>query len=214
MSKQHDKTNTLRANPRWDHFAQKAKDKGFASRAVFKLQDIDRRFRLFTPGQRVLDLGCAPGGWLKYAALRVGATGRVVGIDRFATPAPAPQATTIAADLHEVPGLGEEGRPFDVVLSDMAPDTTGIRHVDQDRSAVLARLALDWASRWGKRGSAFVVKLFQGPDFHAFLAETKRLYGKVKCVKPEASRKESIEIYIVAQDKKEGPSAPDPSNPS
>lgn len=189
----------------WDHYAQKARDKGFASRAVFKLQDIDRRFRLFTPGQRVLDLGCAPGGWLKYAAQQVGAKGRVVGIDRFETPAPAPQVVTIAADLQQALDLGEEARPFDVVLSDMAPDTTGIRHVDQDRSAVLARIALEWAARWGKRGSAFVVKLFQGPDFHAFLAEIKQLYGKVKCVKPEASRKESIELYIVAQNKKQDP---------
>jgi len=191
-------------DPRWDRFAQRAKDQGYASRAVFKLAEIDERFGIFKLGQRVLDLGCAPGGWLRYAAEKVGAQGRVVGIDRFATPPPAGHVATITGDLTQDVDLGADAAPFDVVLSDMAPDTTGVRHVDQDRSADLTAMALDWANRWGKPGSSFVAKVFQGPDFGVFLQEVKLRYAKVRCVRPEATRKASIEIYVVATGKREG----------
>jgi 23S rRNA (uridine2552-2'-O)-methyltransferase len=189
-------------DPRWDRFAQKAKDEGYASRAVYKLEEIDRRFRVFATGRRVLDLGCAPGGWLKYAAERVGDRGLVVGIDRREVPPPAPHVRTFAADLTQPFAM------FDIVLSDMAPDTTGVRHVDQDRSVMLARIALEWALRLGKHGSTFIAKLFQGPDFQAFLGEVKQAYAAVRCVRPEATRRESYEIYIVAQQKRRGPEAP------
>ncbi|MDP8222858.1 MAG: RlmE family RNA methyltransferase [Candidatus Lernaella stagnicola] len=189
-------------DPRWDHFAQRAKDEGYASRAVYKLAEIDRRVSLFVPGARVLDLGCAPGGWLQYAAQKVTASGRVVGIDLRPTDVQAPQVRTIVGDLLEGVDLGEETKPFDVVLSDMAPDTTGVRNVDQARSAELARLAFQWALRLGAPGSAFVTKIFQGPDFEALLRDVKDAYEKVRCVRPEATRKESIEVFIVALKKK------------
>ncbi len=192
-------------DPRWDRFAQRAKDEGYASRAVYKLEEIDRRFRIFAPGRRVLDLGCAPGGWLKFAAQRVGDKGAVVGIDRFEVAPPLPNVTAYAADLTQPFAPGDEFAPFDVVLSDMAPDTTGVRHVDKDRSAELTRIAFQWALRLGKAGSAFVAKMFQGPDFHTLLADVKKHYGAVRCVRPEATRRESYEIYIVAQKKRHGP---------
>jgi 23S rRNA (uridine2552-2'-O)-methyltransferase len=194
-------------DPRWDHYAQKAKDEGYASRAVYKLEEIDRRFRVFASGRRVLDLGCAPGGWLKYAAERVGPRGAVIGIDRFEVTPPAENVQTFAADLTQPFARAEGFAPFDVILSDMAPDTTGIRHVDQDRSTALACIAFDWALRLGKPGSTFIAKLFQGPDFHPFLAEIKRHFANVRCVRPDATRKESFEVYIVAVGKKDMPSA-------
>jgi 23S rRNA (uridine2552-2'-O)-methyltransferase len=194
-------------DPRWDHFAQQAKNEGYASRAVYKLAEIDRRFKLFTPGARVLDLGCAPGGWTQYAAEQVGLSGKVVGIDRVVTEVIAPQVITMQGDLLEDFDIGEQAKPFDVVLSDMAPDTTGIRHVDQDRSDELARVALEWASRWGKPGSAFVAKLFQGGTFQDFLTDVRAAYGHVKCVRPEATRRKSIEVYVIGQKKKSGPTA-------
>jgi len=190
-------------DPRWDHYAQKAKDEGYASRAVYKLAEIDKRFKIFASGRRVLDLGCAPGGWLKYAAQQVGPHGAVFGIDRFEVQPPAPNVHALAADLTADKVPDDWAGPYDIVLSDMAPDTTGIRHVDQDRSAALARIALDWAIRLGRPGSSFIVKLFQGPDFHALLAEIKKAYGAVRCVRPDATRKESFEIYIVAQKKRQ-----------
>ena len=192
-------------DPRWDRYSAKAKKEGYAARSVYKLEEIDKRFRLIAPGAKVLDLGCHPGSWLQYAALRIGKQGRAVGIDRTATEAPAANARTIRADLTEPFDVADLGGPFDVVTSDMAPDTTGIRHVDQDRSAVLADIALDFALRLGKKGSSFVCKVFQGPDFNDYLVRVKAAYGKVRCVRPEATRKQSIEVFVVATDKRADP---------
>ncbi|MHA1568412.1 MAG: RlmE family RNA methyltransferase [Alphaproteobacteria bacterium] len=191
-----------RGDPRWDHFAKKAKKEGYAARSVYKLVEIDRRFKLFKPGQRVLDLGCHPGSWLQYTAERIGSGGLAVGVDRAETRPPAKNTRTYQADLTEQFDTDQLGGPFDVVLSDMAPDTTGVRHVDQDRSALLGEIAFDYAQRLGKSGSALVIKIFQGPDFTAFLNRIKQAYARVRCVRPEASRKESIEVYIVALGKK------------
>jgi 23S rRNA (uridine2552-2'-O)-methyltransferase len=190
-------------DPRWDHYADRAKKEGYAARSVYKLEEIDRRFHLLRPGAHVLDLGCHPGSWLQYAAEHVGKQGLVVGIDRTPTRAPAANARTIQADLTEPFDAATLGGPFDVVLSDMAPDTTGIRHVDQDRSAVLGEIALDFAVRLGKKGSAVVIKIFQGPDFNNFMNRVRQAYGSVRCVRPEATRKASFEVYVVGTDKRE-----------
>lgn len=196
-------------DPRWDRFSDKAKREGYAARSVYKLQEIDERFGLLKQGMHVLDLGCHPGSWLKYAAQRVGGQGRVLGIDRTPTKAPAANAVTLEADLTDPLDPAALGGGFDAVLSDMAPDTTGIRHVDQDRSALLAEIAMTIAQRHGKAGSALVIKIFQGPDFHPLLARAKSLYDKVRCVRPEATRKQSIEVYIVATGKYEPGAADD-----
>jgi 23S rRNA (uridine2552-2'-O)-methyltransferase len=168
---------------------------------VFKLEEIDQRVHLLGPDDRVLDLGCAPGSWLQYARARVGAGGALVGIDRFPLEPPIPGARTLVGDVMEVDAeelLGELPA-FDVVLSDMAPDTTGIRHVDQARSEALFERALDLAEATLAIGGAFVGKLFQGPDFEKLVTRCRRRFDQVKIVKPEGSRARSIEQYVVAR---------------
>lgn len=194
---------------RQDRFARQAKAEGYAARSVYKLAEIDRRFRLFRPGLHVLDLGCHPGGWLKYAAEQVGKSGQVAGIDRRPTTPPKSNVSTFEADLTQSLEKLQLPSPFDVVLSDMAPDTTGIRHVDQDRSAILGEIALQMAETLGKQGSALVVKIFQGPHFDDYLQRVRQAYARVRCVRPEATRKKSIEVYVVALDKRKALPAPD-----
>jgi 23S rRNA (uridine2552-2'-O)-methyltransferase len=184
---------------RRDRFHQQAQKAGFRSRAVFKLEEIDHAHKLFHPGDRVLDLGCAPGSWLQYAAGRVGASGRLVGIDRTALRAGIAGARLIAGDIYQTPTaelLGEL-EAFDVVLSDMAPDTIGVRHVDQARSEELFERALAIALETLVPKGAFVAKLFQGPDFQRLITQCRASFTQVKIVKPESSRKFSIEQYIV-----------------
>ena len=186
---------------RHDAFHKRAKQQGFRSRAVFKLGEVDDRFGLMKPGGRVLDLGCAPGSWLQYARGRVGAKGELVGIDRFPLDPPVPGARLIVGDIFDVGAdelRGDTGG-FDLVMSDMAPDTTGIRHVDQARSEVLFTRALDIAEEVLVNGGAFVGKLFQGPEFQDLVTRCRRDFDAVKIVKPEGSRSRSIEQYVVAR---------------
>jgi 23S rRNA (uridine2552-2'-O)-methyltransferase len=186
---------------RKDRFHQQAKKQGFRARSVFKLEEIDQKFDLFRPGGRVLDLGCAPGSWLQYAAGRVGPGGRMVGIDRTLIELALPNVRLMVGDVHSVTPeelLGDLGH-FDVVLSDMAPDTTGIRHVDQTRSEGLFERALDIAIATLDHGGHFVGKLFQGPDFQKLMTRCRAEFAQVKPVKPASSRTTSIEQYIVAR---------------
>jgi 23S rRNA (uridine2552-2'-O)-methyltransferase len=185
---------------RRDHFHRRAQKQGFRARAVFKLQEIDEKHRVLRPGMRVLDLGCAPGSWLQYAADRVGPGGRLVGIDRAAIDLALPNLRLLVGDVFEVDPaalLGELAR-FDAVLSDMAPDTTGIRHVDQTRSEALFERALDIATATLAHGGCLVGKLFQGPDFQRLIARCRGEFSAVKMQKPKGSRQESIEQYVVA----------------
>jgi 23S rRNA (uridine2552-2'-O)-methyltransferase len=187
-------------NVRKDHFHERAKDAGFRARAVFKLEEIDKAVGLFKPGDRVLDLGCAPGSWLQYARSRIGDAGRMVGIDRVAIPG-IPGARLMVGDVFTVvPAdlLGDLER-FDVVLTDMAPDTTGIRHVDQARSEALFERALEIAVAVLAPGGNFVGKLFQGPDFKRLLDACRVRFAQVKSAKPASSRSFSIEQYVVAR---------------
>jgi 23S rRNA (uridine2552-2'-O)-methyltransferase len=186
---------------RHDVFFRKAREAGFAARSVFKLEDLDRRFRLLHPGDRVLDLGCRPGSWLKYALGIVGQHGRAVGLDRTPLDTPLPGARVIVGDVFTITDadlLGDE-RAFDVVLSDMAPDTTGIRATDQARSAGLVGEALARAERLLAPGGAFVAKIFQGPDVAALRKQMQVRFGEVHLVKPEGSRAASTELYLVAK---------------
>jgi 23S rRNA (uridine2552-2'-O)-methyltransferase len=186
---------------RRDHFHQRAQKAGFRSRAVFKLEEIDHAQDLLRSGARVLDLGCAPGSWLQYAASRVGAKGRLVGIDRAELRAGVAGARLIVGDIYETStaDLLGELEAFDVVMSDMAPDTTGIRHVDQARSEELFERALAIACETLAPGGHFVAKLFQGPDFQRLIGECRKHFAKVKLVKPESSRQFSIEMYVVGR---------------
>jgi 23S rRNA (uridine2552-2'-O)-methyltransferase len=186
---------------RHDAFFKKAREGGFAARSVFKLEEIDRRHRVLRPGERVLDLGCRPGSWLQYAVKMVGPHGAVVGLDRQPLPQAVAGARALVGDVFTIPDgelLGEL-RAFDVVLSDMAPDTTGIRGTDQARSAALVEEALARAERLLAPGGAFVAKIFQGPDVAALRKRMGQRFAEVHLVKPEGSRAQSTEMYLVGK---------------
>ena len=194
MSKLHERRN------RHDAYHLQARREGFAARSVFKLQEIDERFRLLRAGQRVLDLGCRPGSWLQYAARVVGPRGVLVGLDRTPLDVVIPGARILVGDvfaltaeemLGDLPG-------FDLVLSDMAPDTSGVRAVDQARSENLFERALEIAEATLAPGGGFVGKLFQGPAQPALVARGRAGFDRVVLVKPKSSRSESIEQYVVA----------------
>lgn len=182
-----------------DHFGHRARKEGFAARSVYKLEEIDRRVKLLAPGKRVLDLGAFPGSWTHYAASKVGPTGRVLGIDQkeFRGGLPA-WAKIIMGDALTLDLATEHGPgSFDVVLSDMAPATTGHRFVDQTRSYDLYAKALNVAAAVLPPGGHFVGKIFLGPDFEQAKKDTHRIFEETKIVKPPASRTESYETYLV-----------------
>jgi 23S rRNA (uridine2552-2'-O)-methyltransferase len=186
---------------RHDAFFRKARGAGFAARSVYKLEEIDHKLRLLRAGDRVLDLGCRPGSWLQYARKAVGESGAVVGIDRDPLPQPIAGARVLRADLMTVTDaelLGEL-KAFDVVLSDMAPNTTGIRATDQARSAALVEEALARAERLLAPGGAFVAKIFQGPDVEAIRKRMAARFSDVRTLKPDGSRAQSAEIYLAGK---------------
>ena len=189
---------------RHDAYHQRAKKEGFAARAIYKLEEIDEKHPLFKPGAAVLDLGCRPGSWLQYASRQVGPKGALVGIDRTALEVTIPGARLIVGDVFTVtPGeLSGDLPGFDVVLSDMAPDTSGIRSLDQARSEALFERALDLAELLLVPGGNFVGKLFQGPEFHKLLIRCRAGFTKVVSIKPKGSRTESIEQYVVGLGRK------------
>ncbi|HEY1556078.1 MAG TPA: RlmE family RNA methyltransferase [Kofleriaceae bacterium] len=186
---------------RRDRFHQKAKREGYLARAVYKLEELDERFAIFKPGQRVLDLGCAPGSWLQYARGKVGDRGVLVGIDRTALRNDVAGARVIAGDVMTIDPAALRGElaAFDVVLSDMAPDTSGVRSLDQARSEALFERALELALALLAPGGAFVGKLFQGPDFKKLLEAVRARFTTAKTAKPESSRQISIEQYVVGK---------------
>lgn len=188
-----------------DHYFRRAKKEGFPARSVYKLEEVDRRVRLLKPGQRVLDLGCHPGSWLQYCARVVGKRGLVVGIDtRSISIELPPHVHFFQADVFELlpADLYHISEEFDVVLSDLAPATSGIRSVDSSRSFVLFRRALTLADDLLVPGAHFLGKIFQGSGFDEIVQELKSKFRKVKGIKPRATRKQSKEIFLVAMDKK------------
>jgi 23S rRNA (uridine2552-2'-O)-methyltransferase len=184
-----------------DPYVQAAKAQGWRSRAAFKLIELDEKFHLLKPGARVVDLGCAPGGWTQVALRRAGEQGRVVGLDLLPVD-PVPGATILQGDFQdaEVERQVEAalGGQADLVLSDMAPNTTGHAATDHLRIMALAELALDFALRVLAPGGAFVAKVFQGGSEKAFLDTLKQRFAQVRHAKPPASRKDSAELYVVA----------------
>lgn len=192
-------------NPR-DHYFKKAKKENFAARSVYKLEEIDKRFHLFRPGQTVLDLGAAPGSWSQYAAKKIGDKGRILGIDLTEITVKVPNASFLVGDINQVDisqTANELGLPvpFDVVLSDMAPKTTGIRITDQARSLELCQMALISAAKYLKPGGAFVTKFFHSDDFKSFQNDVKKQFKRVEIVKPESTRSISKEIFFVGLNK-------------
>ena len=188
---------------RSDVFVKRAAQAGYRSRAAYKLAEIDDRDSIFAPGQVVVDLGAAPGGWSQVAAARTGPGGRVVAMDLLAME-PLPGVEFIPGDFHQAETLARleavlAGRAVDLVLSDMAPNISGIRAGDQARAMALAELALDFADTHLVAGGTLLVKVFQGADYPAFLAAMKRRCRDTKVRKPEASRRKSTEHYLLGR---------------
>lgn len=186
-----------------DPFVKLAQKEGYRSRAAYKLLGLDERDHLLKPGMTVVDLGAAPGGWCQVAANKVGEQGKVFGIDLLPV-SPVPGVQLFQADFTEAEGLALvedalKGRKADLVLSDMAPNISGVKDADQAKHYMLAELALDFAVRWLKPEGAFVVKVFQGSGFEDYLKQVRAVFSKVVTRKPDASRDESRENFLVAR---------------
>ena len=191
-----------KARQQSDPYVREARRGGWRSRAVFKLMELDDRDRLIRPGDTIVDLGAAPGGWSQVAAGRAGTKGRVIATD-ILDMEPVPGVVFLQGDFREddvlralETELGESR--VDLVLSDMAPNISGVAASDQARSMHLAELALEFARDWLEPSGRFLVKVFQGEGFDPFLAEVRAAFRSVKVRKPPASRAESREVYIVA----------------
>ncbi len=186
-----------------DPYVQKAKADGYRSRAAYKLLELDKRDRLFAPGQLVVDLGAAPGSWAQVAAAKLGAKGRVVAVDLLPL-APLPGVHFIQGDFREqevldalLAALG--GSKADLVICDLAPNISGIGVSDQARAMYLAELALEFSRKCLKPGGSMLVKVFQGAGFTEFLADMRKAFEKVASRKPEASRGRSSELYLLGK---------------
>ena len=200
MSKSGSSQRWLKRHER-DEYVQKARAQGLRSRAVFKLEQIQHKDRILHAGQIVLDLGAAPGGWSEYASSIVGPEGRVLALDLL------PMEPIAGVDFVQGDFTADEtfkrlqalidGRPIDLVISDMAPNLSGMSSVDQPKAAYLAELALDTARECLKPGGAFVVKLFQGEGFDSLLRNLRDTFASVRLRKPAASSSRSSEIYAV-----------------
>lgn len=189
-----------------DPFVKLAQKEGYRSRAAYKLLWLTEKDHLLKPGMTVVDLGAAPGGWCQVAARKVGEKGRVIGIDLLPVE-PIPGVTLFQADFTSDEGLALvenalDGKKADLVLSDMAPNLSGVKDADQAKHYALAELALDFAVQWLKPDGAFVVKVFQGAGFEEFLRQARLAFRQVHVRKPDASRDESRENFLVAKDLK------------
>jgi 23S rRNA (uridine2552-2'-O)-methyltransferase len=187
-----------------DHRTKQAKAAGYPARSVFKLEEIDRRVRLLRQGMRVLDLGASPGSWALYTAKKVGGGGKVLAVDLkpLETALPA-NATFVLGDAFALddPALSTYA-PYDVILSDMAPNTTGNRLGDQTRSFELFMRALEVGGRLVKQGGSFVGKIFMGEDLPVARAAVKKLFTDERLIRPEGTRSVSYEIFVVATGRK------------
>lgn len=192
-------------NPWEDHYTQKARKDHFPARSVFKLQEIQKKVNLIQKGTRILDLGCSPGSWLMLAATLTGPAGRVVGIDLKPVTVTLPSHVQVfIADMLALPDDVSDaiGRDFHVVISDMAPSTTGNKSVDGARSFDLCQAALSMAQNRLLPGGSFVCKIFQGQDSEAFIQQIRSFYSRHLIFKPQSSRKASREIYIIGLNKR------------
>lgn len=187
-----------------DFYFLKAKKEGFLARSIYKLQEVQEKYHIMKSGDWVLDLGAAPGSWTQYASKIVGATGRVVAVDLQPIRCSGGNIITLQQDAFDpLPEglLPAEG--FQVILSDMAPKTSGHRELDHMRSMALVEQALNTAMRLLTREGTFFCKVFQGKDLPAFVEQCKKAFDVVKLIKPKGSRSESVEIFVLCSKKKE-----------
>ncbi len=185
-----------------DKWSQKAAAEGYRARSVYKLMELNQKFRLLKPGLTVIDIGAAPGSWLQYTAQQVGPRGKVIGFDLQEIAPVAPNVSLHVLDVNDQEKLdailqGEGVTTVDLLLSDIAPSTSGVRDVDQWRSIELAQMVLAVAMKYLPAGGRCVVKVFRGADFDEFLGEAKRTWRMVKIATAKASRDRSREVYVV-----------------
>ncbi len=185
-----------------DAYVKRARQEGLRSRAAFKLEELDAAERLLRPGMVVVDLGAAPGGWSQYAAKALNGKGTVIALDVLPMDA-LPGVEFIQGDFREPEPLKAlkdalAGRPVDLVMSDMAPNMSGIDAVDQPRQLYLAELALEFCREVLRPGGTFLAKVFQGAGFDDYLRSVRREFAKVRMKKPPASRARSAEMYLLA----------------
>jgi len=210
-----------KANPyqKNDAFTQRAKKAGYPARSVFKLEEIDKRAQILKAGQNVLDLGASPGSWAMYAASKIGKAGRLLAVDL------SPLQTMLPVNAEFIQGdafaLDDEKlarfAPYDVVLSDMAPATSGTPMQDQARSVDLFLRALAVAEKYTKPGGSFIGKIFMGEDFPSARAEVRKVFEKERLIRPESVRSVSFEIFVVGTGRRvpddgTGRRAPDPES--
>lgn len=186
-----------------DEFVKRAQKEGYRSRASYKLLEIDTRDHLILPGMRIVDLGAAPGGWSQVAAQILKGRGLILAIDLLQMP-PLPGVTFIQGDFREEAALAEMQEilgtaPVDLVISDMAPNISGIDSVDQAKSMYLAELALDFTGEHLKPGGNFLVKVFQGEGFAEYIRAMREQFQQVVTRKPKASRDRSNEVYLLGK---------------
>ena len=188
-----------------DHYFHKAKRNGYVARSAYKLEEIDKKHRIIRKGNLVLDLGCSPGSWLQYASKKVGEEGEVLGVDlkpvNHSLPA---HVKVLQADIFELTAkdLEMSGGMVDVILSDMAPKTTGIRATDAQRAYALNQQVLQLAEELLRTQGMLLVKAFQGAHLDNLRSAFKATFAKVKLCKPKSSRAESVEIFILGMGKK------------
>lgn len=182
-----------------DFYAQKARREQYRARSIYKLQEINQNYRILKKRNRVLDLGCAPGSWSQFVLEVVGPKGWVVGVDISpVSPLQNENFQFFSADVFACEPSELSSSAFDVVLSDMAPSTTGIKITDRERSYQLSLRALEWAQELLKPGGHFVCKIFQGEDWGDFVKRVRKSFKKTNIFRPRATRKESVETYIIA----------------
>lgn len=193
-----------------DKLMVKAKTQGYRARSVYKLMELDQKFKLFKPGQKVLDIGAAPGSWLQYVSQVVGPSGFVLGLDLQEIK---PVSRNVATEIVDIENYGElekifvkhEISQFDLVISDIAPSTTGIKGLDNKRSYELSKIAFEISLKYLKRSGSLVMKIFQGEEIGPFMSQLKQEFGFVTAYKVRASRDRSREVYLVCIRKKISP---------
>ena len=190
-----------------DIYVKRAKSEGFRARSVYKLMEIDQRYKIIKSGMVIVDLGASPGGWSQYAVQLVGQKGKIFALDILPMQ-PIREVEFIQGDFTEdeiVKSLCDHlyGKKVDVVLSDMAPNLSGVKVVDQMRAVELAKIAFYFAGRVLKPNGTFLIKTFQGGEFEDFLKDLRKVFVEVRVIKPDASRARSSEVFLLARNLKE-----------
>ncbi len=191
-----------------DHYLQKSRADNFRSRAAYKLEEIDQKYKMIKTGAKILDLGAAPGSWSQYAMRKTAGKARIIAIDLLPIE-PIDGVTIIQGDIRTPENQQKiielASGKLDVILSDMAPDTTGVHYADTENSAILVHLALDMVEKLLKPGGCFVAKVFEGSEYHALLQRARKLFDFAKSFNPKASLNRSRELFLIAQNFKKVP---------